>query len=162
MNEMMTAEELDRVESESAELVKASPNIGAVLAAGQIRRLITEIRSLRKRVEELERDREWWASIARDYKHDLGEYMRRGPAGLAWEMVSHKQIDAAWSVAERYFRASIGTGAGLRVLEQLGIVRCEECGGVGGCHVDDDQDAGGSYDAVCPTCNGHGWVVEDE
>jgi hypothetical protein len=66
-----------------------------------------------------------------------------------YHVFHEKQIDAALKVAHHHH------ASGFPVLEELGIVRCEECKGRGQVQVytkDDDYDADG-----CERCNGHGW-----
>lgn len=101
-----------------------------------------------RRIEELEREFNFWHSVALDYKRDLGEYMRRGPDSLTWEPISHAQIDAAWN----YTGDDWDCGRTVEiVLAELGIVRCNCL-------------KWGHINGVCQNCNGHGWVIggEDE
>jgi len=109
-----------------------------------IQDIIDERDALRKRVEELEKDRRMremvdWALVGAKVEVEIHD---------DWHTITDAQIDAAW----RFVPEEQGCGIdddesfSLHVLAQFLIVRCEECRG---------RD-------TCETCNGHGWVVKDE
>jgi hypothetical protein len=115
-----------------------------------------EIKALHERIEELED-----ASVKEVL--DFGvEQLSRGHD--KYHITTTDQIDAAWvylSLADHgpeHCRV-----CGKNILQKLGIVRCEGCGGVG------DREPYGMYQpngdptdptwVKCPDCNGHGWVI---
>ena len=66
-------------------------------------------------------------------------------------LLTQGQIDAAWDAV-----VVNPTDQGMRaheVVEMLGIVACEECGGSGVLTPD------GLPDRECPSCHGHGWII---
>lgn len=145
MSETMTNEELDRLDSEAVELVKTSDNIGAVLVAGQIRRLITEIHKRDKRVEELEKESEWKAM--------------KQLLGADYHVITDEQIDAAWKLAELYPNWH---GPVEQALSRIGVNRCPVVGCDGrGVFLYGDHSEGWER-SQCEGCHGHGWVVKDE
>ena len=111
---------------------------------------------LMARMEELEKERDWWASVARDYKADYNEVIRTGKCADGHH-ITDEQISAAWVYAH-----SLQPGSEVRIsilyaLRLLGFERCEKCGGE--CHVflpGDERVA--FYTKPCPDCDGHGWV----
>jgi len=116
-----------------------------------------QIMDLHPRIEELEQDRDFWAKMAKKYKDDYNECIRTGKCADGHH-ITNEQIDAAWAHWTTYGSADV-KGA----LAELSIKRC------GGCEllqveIDNDPNAEGSYEAVCPDCNGHGWKIggEDE
>ena len=64
-------------------------------------------------IDKLERDRDWWAAVARDYKRDLGEAMRHGPDGLAFEVISKVR----WERIVEFLRLVVARGTELSELE---------------------------------------------
>lgn len=77
-------------------------------------------------------------------------------------IITTKQIDAAWAAAFN-LEGSADECCQMemeRVFRQLGIVRCEGCGGTGmltrSCPIDKWPDSEVASD--CHTCNGHRWV----
>jgi len=69
-------------------------------------------------------------------------------------MIPFSKIDAAWKSA--WDEDSLDwRWAAERALEEIGIMRCDECGGSGWIGA---NEAGDTKD--CPSCHGHGWVVK--
>lgn len=100
-----------------------------------------EIERLRQCIEELEEERNQLRQFQQSlHPTGLRDYMK------TYYVITDAQIDAAWA-------------QGFDALAELGIVRCEECGGSG--------EGGMRYDGSpvpveenCHDCNGHGWVKE--
>ena len=67
--------------------------------------------------------------------------------------ITHEQIDAATAVAKRF--NCFPTNIVWQSLIELGIKRCEECGGDGLQRPDWPN-------TKCPACNGHGWTKGGE
>ena len=90
------------------------------------------------RIEELEENRDAWKA----------EAIKR--AGGAVHGITTEQIDAAWEMSEEGYIDE-------DVLRELGIERCEGCGGSGEVSEPADHDQTVLQTDVCPDCNGHGW-----
>jgi hypothetical protein len=133
------------------------PESGAKLLGRSNYELCEKLNAAKDRIEELEKDRDWWASVACDYKRDLGEAIRRGPHGLAWVMVTHDQIDAAWE--ERH--DDVVEGIMFIPASEIGIRACDRCHGWGVIPINEESPRATDK---CSNCDGHGWVIggEDE
>jgi len=75
--------------------------------------------------------------------------------GPGRHLVTIEQLDTAWLMAD-------GDEFALAVLTQLGIVRCEDCGGEGMEFIDATNcTQPGPSGVPCPGCNGYGWVKHE-
>jgi hypothetical protein len=114
-----------------------------------------KIDELLTRIEELEKDN----------REMLADWVADKPGRT---VLTPEQIDAAWTAAfnlegqaDKCCQMEME-----RAFRQLGIVRCEGCGGVG------DREPYGMYQpngdptdptwVKCPDCDGHGWVIGGE
>lgn len=110
--------------------------------AGHVR----TIESLRKSLAE-----------ALNYKNEIIKQVITGEHLLP---VTVDQVNSCWSMAKDAERARMfSLVGGMRiVLDELGFPQCSSCWGTGVSHIDNDPDAGGSHEAICPRCRGAGWV----
>jgi hypothetical protein len=127
---------------------------------GSIEGLLETIKMYKKRIEELEKEREECINqcpaptIAQAAAMTHGEKLY---------IVTDKQIDAAWRhAAEVYY---VWQGEVYATMEKLGIVQCEECEGRGDREPSEIYTQGGDpmdpTPIKCPDCDGHGWDKGD-
>lgn len=104
-----------------------------------------QIGVLRGKVEELEK-------IISEILNMRQEIIDLVLAGEHCEIITRKQIDAAW---ERIHKPGFDPTSSAVILEgfkMLGIVRCDMCDGQGAWGVSEEGDT-----HLCDVCNGHGW-----
>ena len=120
----------------------------AELADQKYLRQIAEGRQERadKRIEELEKQQDIHCGVIQDLVCE-DSHVR----------ITTAQIDAAWGKAIAETRSKRETTYTFQALRDLGIERCEECGGSG--EKDEYPDPNDDLPAPgpCPSCNGHGW-----
>ena len=114
---------------------------------------LDEIKRQDRRIEELEKDvrREWL--IGYDEAHTETEKKAHH--------ITDAQIDAAW----KWVPDVIVKQRGMLVepaLAELGILRCEGCGGSGVAVVQAGPDIHEKMQDECPDCNGKGWEIHDD
>lgn len=101
------------------------PNTAATSA--DIDRLERVILELSAKSDQLEKDVQWWAATATDYKRDLGELVRKGPHGVAFEVVTHEQLrDAVEYMASIEKVCEKCPGVMLEMLRLLGLKEDED------------------------------------
>lgn len=73
------------------------------------------IEDLGEALQKMERDRDGWAEMTRDYKRDLGEFVRRGPEGMVFEVIPKDR----WKRIVEFLELSSRRG---RILSDLAMV----------------------------------------
>ena len=121
-----------------------------------------EIKQLRARVEELEKEKHPEISVTAG-SGGIALYVngeRRPITPHALDGLDHritsKMIDAAVAIVEIAL-SGCGMSAkshGWAALNKLNIYRCEGCGG--SCWSKEE------HQSPCPTCHGHGWTIGDQ
>jgi len=104
-----------------------------------------EIERLQARIEELE------VHVAETEYY----FEHRIPEEFDFKVITDEQIDAAWGWVTDQELGGRSRNTAKLVLKELGIKRCEGCGGEGITR----QYPGGEPLEPCPDCNGHGWVI---
>jgi hypothetical protein len=101
-----------------------------------------KIKRLNERTEELEK-----------FVDELTNYPGR-------VVLTYDQIDATWRILLRCLPGTTEHAMVAFALAELGIERCEECGGIGKIHSVADHDNTVPVTDVCDICDSHGWVLE--
>lgn len=102
---------------------------------------------LKRRIKELEKDRDFWAEMAKEYKDSYNELLRRHDGR---QYITDEQIDVA-AIQANHDLDAWEDSTTWTALNDLGIERCENCLGTG--HLE-EEDIG----ECCPNCNGKGWI----
>jgi len=102
-----------------------------------------QIMELHPRIEEMERDRDFWAKAAKEYKDDYNRRIRTGKCADGHH-ITDDQIDAAIKRIGTYGYKSSDWWSAWDALNELNIFWCEACEGEGS----------------CPNCDGNGYYIQ--
>jgi len=114
-----------------------------------------------KRIEELEERREkYWETID-EMHHRVIDAAISGELQCPDHHIPRDKIRKMVEYATDEEKALPDGCQGMcwDVLNMADIVRCEGCGGRARGWIDNDPNAEGSYEAVCPDCNGEGFKI---
>ena len=128
-----------------AELAEKANRIEELKAWGEDWR--TQALKNRDRIEELEKQQDIHCGVIQDLVCE-DSHVR----------ITTAQIDAAWGLLRNLESIpSTHSDTAHDILECIGIIACEECGGSG--EKDEYPDPNDDLPAPgpCPSCNGHGW-----